>query len=200
MTRRSHHAMKVLQAFGKTTAQAQAYAEKKGIEATQEHLVSGFPVQLPRPAGILSALMRQSAELHEQAREILSDLEKDSGKLLMGQKRRHYNQTMVRLERNSKLINGLLQKNVIPSSTTEAPVKPAKPKTKKVSKKASPTKKVSKKSPKSKKSNLPTVSELHAMKKEEVQSTAKTFGFTVTTKITKAQLIGTLSEELNLEE
>ena len=190
MTRRSHHAMKVLQAFGKTTAQAQAYAEKKGIEATQEHLVSGFPVQLPRPAGILSALMRQSAELHEQAREILSDLEKDSGKLLMGQKRRHYNQTMVRLERNSKLINGLLQKNVIPSSTTEAPVKPAKPK----------TKKVSKKSPKSKKSNLPTVSELHAMKKEEVQSTAKTFGFTVTTKITKAQLIGTLSEELNLEE
>jgi len=190
MTRKSYHAMKVLQLFGKTTAQAQAYAEKKGIEATQEHFVSGFPVQLPRPAGILSALMRQSAELHEQAREVLSNLEKSSDKLSMGQKRRHYNQTMVRLDRNSELINALLQKNVTPSETKEAPVKPAKPRAKKTAKRSS----------KPKKSNLPLISELHAMKKAEVLLVAKTFGFEFNTKVTKAQLIGTLSEELSLEE
>ena len=119
--RKSFAAHKVLHAKKHEDARQSAlrYASENGLTITEEVTVNYAKVQVPTPVGILSALIAQNKEYHGKAGELLeSMMEEGITKRTRGERRRHYNQTMERINRNHALITALLDKSVEPSSLT----------------------------------------------------------------------------------
>ena len=157
---------------------AERYASVNGLTITEEVTVNYAKLQTPTPEGVMSALIMENKENHGKAAELLeSMMERGITKRTRGERRRHYNQTMERINRNHALISTLLDKNVEPAylaasveRVTEPTPEPkkaeVKPKAKATAKpKAKATAKPKAKRSESKESqNLPSKTEIRNMK------------------------------------